>query len=102
MSTTQDRDDPPDVAVGRVETGGGAIATAATALDDSAPDHEGAACPCCAGTGRVQWPPVDRPACSCALDARDRRPVELQRRVAYLQRVMSAGQGHWGDQGDDR
>jgi hypothetical protein len=46
-------------------------------------------CPCCAGSSEVQWPPADRPACPCALDERDRRPVAMQRRLAYLQMVMA-------------
>lgn len=61
-------------------------------------------CPCCAGTGHVQWPPSTRPACPCALDQRDQRPAAMQRRLAYLQRVMATHAtddafGHTGEKG---
>jgi hypothetical protein len=46
-------------------------------------------CPCCGGAGEVEWPPETRPACPCALDQRDRRPAAMQRRLAYLQRMIA-------------
>jgi hypothetical protein len=55
----------------------------------TATDPQSTPCSCCAGTGYVQWPPEDRPACPCALDRRDRRPAALRRRLAYLQSVMA-------------
>lgn len=58
-------------------------------------------CPCCAGTGTVEWPPITRPACPCALDQRDRRPKAQQRRLAALQALMAVNRKDQAFDGDE-